>query len=197
MDNKLAFTDYNRNGWWYGGKVTKKNFEEVVAFIKRCTHGPVGVDRKKHTISFQSHMLKDEMTVTQLGDYIVRDVGGGDFGVVLGLKPYQFKSQYSEVKKWGQLRFYDLTPIEYQVIQALSHDNDMCYSYDWIMDYTKVDREETKKAVDHLRELQIVTFQRGLMNDDGEVAGSGFGINEVQQELMAELLCLRYEKRNQ
>lgn len=196
MNDKLNFTNYRRNGWWYGGKITKKNFDEVVEFIKRCTDGPVSIDHGRFEIKYQPHILKDNTVTAKLGDYVVRDVGGG-FGAVLALNKREFKSQFTLQQQFGPLRFYTPTEVEYNVLRSIyESDTDCFYPYDWIMDYTKVDRKETKKAVDNLRVLGVVSFLNGLMNDDGEVAGSGFGFEGMVQELMAELLISRYEKRN-
>lgn len=195
-----GFTEYRRNGWHYGGKLTRKNFDDAIELIKRCnenfTNGKIVIDKKAGTIDFPitSPTMQPTLAKAQLGDYLLRDVMGG-WGEVRVYKPGDFKSRFAEKVSYRELRFYSLSEVEYQVLQALQHDTDLCYGYDWIMDYTKVDRAETKKAVDHLRELHIIEFHRGLMNDDGEVAGSGFGINDMTKELMAELLCLRYEQR--
>lgn len=199
MNKQLDFKDYRRNSWYYGGKLTRKNFDEAVELIKRCNNNfnrdLIVVDKVNGTIVFP--VTDTDMTpkkeTAMLGDYLARDVSGG-WGEVRKYSAGDFKSRFTERVSYRELRFYSLTEVEYQVLQALQYDSDMCYGYDWIMDYTKVDRKETKKAVDHLRDLQVIGFHRGLMNDDGEVAGSGFGINDMTQELMAELLCLRYER---
>lgn len=200
MNDKLGFKDYRKNGWYYGGKLTLKNFDEVVQLIKRCNKryntGEIIADKKAGSIKFPitGPNMQPTVAIACLGDYLIRDVMGG-WGEVKVYRPGEFKSLFHEKISYRELRWYSLTEVEYQVLQALQHDTDLCYGYGWIMDYTKVDRKETKKAVDHLRELNIVEFHRGLMTDDGEVAGSGFGINDMTKELMAELLCLRYEQR--
>ena len=199
MKDKLGFSNWSRNSWFYGGKLTRKNFDGVVELIKRCNNNfdkdLIVIDKVNGTIVFP--VTDTDMTpkkeTAMLGDFLARNVSGG-WGEVRKYTAGEFKSQFTEKVSYRDLRFYSLTEIEYQVLQAL-HDSDLCYGYDWIMDYTKVDRKETKKAVDHLRELRVISFYRGLMNDDGEVAGSGFGICEPMQEQMAELLCLRYEQR--
>ena len=199
MNSPDGFTDYRRNSWYYGGKLTRKNFDEAVELIKRCNNNfdkdLIVVDKVNGTIVFP--ITDMEMTpnkeTAMLGDYLVRDVSGG-WGEVRKYTAGEFKGRFSEKVNFRQLRYYSLTEIEYQVLKALG-DSDLCYGYDWIMDYTKVDRAETKKAIDHLRELRVISFYRGLMNDDGEVAGSGFGTCDPLQEEMAELLCLRYEQR--
>lgn len=197
--NKLDFKNYSHRSWYYGGKLTRKNFDEVVELIRRCnnnfTKDMIIVDKLNGTIIFpvtDTDMTPKKETAV-LGDYLARNVSGG-WGEVHVYKPGEFRSRFEENINWSGLDWYTPTEVEYNVLQAIQHDSDMCYGYDWIMDYTKVDRKETKKAVDHLRELKVVSFHRGLMNDDGEVAGSGFGINDRIQQLMAELLCFRYER---
>ena len=204
MKDKIGFTQYHKKSWFYGGKLTRKNFDEVVQLIKRCNdnfnsgdnNGMIVVDKVTGTIIFpvtDTDMTPQKETA-KLGDYLARNVSGG-WGEIRKYTKRQFENQFTENINWGMLDWYTPTEVEYNVIKALQHDTDMCYSYDWIMDYTKVDRSETKKAVDHLRLLSIVGFYTGLMNDDGEVAGSGFGINDKLPVLMAELLCYRYEER--
>lgn len=198
MADKLGFTDWRKNGWWYGGKLTKKNFDEAVDFIKRCNGGEVNVNKQKGEIQFTKYAIPvagETLAIAHIGDYLMRNVSGFG-GQVQVFKPHEFKNAFSKKQAYGPLRFYSITEVEYQVLRSImEHDTDMCYPYSWIMDYTKLDRAETKKAVDHLRELGIVEFYRGLMTDDGEVAGSGFGITGTLEQLLAELLMSRHEQR--
>lgn len=200
MIDKLGFDNYRRNSWHYGGKLTRKNFDEAIELIKRCnesfTKGEIIADKKAGTIDFPitGPNMQPTLAKAKIGDYLARDVSAG-WGEVKVYKAGEFKNMFTKKVSYRELYWYTPTEVEYQVLQALQHDSDLCYGYDWIMDYTKVDRAETKKAVDHLRELDLVEFHRGLMNDDGEVAGSGFGINDTLGQMMAELLCRRYEER--
>lgn len=189
-----GFEDYRRNSWWYAGKLTKSNFDQVAAFIKRCTAGTFEVNKEAYTITYSNHWRVEPVTA-QLGMIIARNVSGGDYGEVLAISPREFKQRYHRNFNYGNLKYYRLTDVEYGVLQSIvENDSDCYYPYSWIMDYTHVDKKETKKAVDHLRELGLLNYLNGLMNEDGEVAGSGFGIDTNVQHLMIELLMTRYEQ---
>lgn len=196
----MGFNDYRKNSWWYAGKLTKKNFDEVAAFIERCTiEGLVKADKEAWTIQYKPNprFAGNGPITAKLGDYVARNVGGGDYGDVLVLTPKEFKRQYKRNYSYSLLKYYDLTDVEYNVLRSiLTQDCDLFYGYGWIEDYTGVDRKETKKAVDHLRELGILSYASGLMTEDGEVAGSGFGIDGATAELMAELLMRRKQDKD-
>jgi len=198
MNNNLGFKSYHRNNSWYAGKLTKKNFDEVVAFIQRCNGGEVIGDKTAGTIKYTRNFLFNggQECIVKLGDYVARNVGGGDNGEVLCGGRRWFKENYTENQNYRSLAYYDLTDVEYNVLRSIvTHDTECFYGYKWIMDYTNVDRNETKKATVHLRELGILSFSNGLMNDDGEVGGSGYGFSTPMQELLAELLMRRKQDK--
>ena len=65
----------------------------------------------------------------------------------------------------------ELTAIKYYILVELE-DDEFCYSYRHFEG--KYTRDELKVAMKELRDRGLVEFHRGLMNEDGEVAGSGF-----------------------
>lgn len=194
MFDKLGFTNYTRNGWYYGGRITKNNFHDVCRFIDNCTISAPLIDITNHTITFTSRSLGDnrEQKVAKIGDYLMRNVTGGDYAEMFVLKRYEIKQRFSVKHNYAQLTFYQLTDVEYNVLRCiLAQNTEWFYPYSSLEEYTGVDRKETKIATKHLRELGLLEFQNGLMTDEGEVAGSGFGISSPIQELLAELLMRR------
>ena len=79
-----------------------------------------------------------------------------------------------------------LTPNEIKVLQVLYDDTDhwgeKCIAFDWIMEESKLSRKEVQKACKVLREKGLIQFFRGLMNDEGQVAGSGYCISAEGQK---------------
>ena len=67
----------------------------------------------------------------------------------------------------------DLTENQYKILKSLEND-EMCYYYSYIEKETKLSREVLEKEVKTLRKAGLVLYVRGLMTDEGEVAGSGF-----------------------
>lgn len=57
-----------------------------------------------------------------------------------------------------------------------SIDCEMCIAFDWISSDTKLSRVEVRDAARSLRKKGYAEYYRGLMNDDGMVAGSGYCI---------------------
>lgn len=69
-----------------------------------------------------------------------------------------------------------MTEIELQIkiIEAFLEQPDYAFGYKYFEKKTGGSRKEIKKIMDRLRKIEMVTYVRGLMNDDGEVCGSGF-----------------------
>jgi hypothetical protein len=69
-----------------------------------------------------------------------------------------------------------LTPAQVHIFERfLANDTDYCYSYA-AFESDGFDRATLKTAMTDLRERGYVQYERGLMTEEGEVAGSGFGI---------------------
>lgn len=62
------------------------------------------------------------------------------------------------------------------------------YPYASITDGIDVDRKELTKAMRRLRKLELAQFARGLMTEEGQVAGSGFRITDSGEELLDQLI---------
>lgn len=69
-----------------------------------------------------------------------------------------------------------LTPTEEVVLATLSADEEeeWCVGYQHMQNLTRLDRVTLKPIIKHLRDLGLVEYWRGLMDDEGKVAGSGF-----------------------
>jgi hypothetical protein len=191
-----VYTRYEMKNEFFGARLTRKNFKEIVEFVGRLADN-VTVDHSAKTITFTNHWPHDKQSYTaNIGDYIVRDLtmvtGRGDMHVY---NKDKFKKRFVPKSQIGDLRWYNLTDVEYNVLRAiLSEDSDCFYGYAYIMDYTKVDRATTKVAVDHLRQMGILQYEKGLMYDDGDelrFAGSGFGFYSELSKLLAEMLMRR------
>ena len=74
-------------------------------------------------------------------------------------------------------RIEKLDKVELSILKFwLDSDSDYCYSYKTFEKYTGNDRKSLEVAMKSLREKEMVYYAKGLMNEDGEVAGSGHGI---------------------
>lgn len=60
--------------------------------------------------------------------------------------------------------------------EASMPDGEYCLPFDYISDGTNLDRKAVRKACRSLARKGLAGFYRGLMTDDGEVAGSGYSI---------------------
>lgn len=54
-------------------------------------------------------------------------------------------------------------------------DGEYCYSFSFFEEL-ELTKEQLRVEFKTLREMGIVEYTRGLMNDDGMVAGSGYGL---------------------
>jgi hypothetical protein len=77
----------------------------------------------------------------------------------------------------------DLTQNEREVLRVLFEssqpDGEMCLPFSYIEGDTKLNTKEVRKACRSLRMKGFAQFYRGLMTEDGEVAGSGYSITEA------------------
>lgn len=73
-----------------------------------------------------------------------------------------------------------LTDVEWRVLDALSWGNDeYCFSLRTIAGNAGLHRELTRGALRALADRGLARFERGLMTEDGELAGSGYGITKA------------------
>lgn len=81
-----------------------------------------------------------------------------------------------------------LSKTELEILQGLSND-EMCYAYNYICDITfpeVLERKEAQKIIKRLRGLGLVRYVRGLMTEDGDVAGSGFCLTIAGDKIVKE-----------
>lgn len=67
-----------------------------------------------------------------------------------------------------------LTENEEAVLVVLSSTEEHCVNYAWLQGATGMGHKELELIIKHLKELELIEFWRGLMTDDGDVAGSGW-----------------------
>lgn len=165
----------------HAARLTKGNTNELIKAIKaRYDTVQESVTLHKGGIEWvQSHILEVKYFL-RYGDWLVMDGG------VKVVTPYDFKHQYEEQHYMSS--YYTPTDNEVKVMRALWSD-EYYYGYDYICDETGLDRKQAKEAIDRLRLFGVVAFARGLMNEDGDVCGSGFG---MQSHEKAEALLYRY-----
>lgn len=84
-----------------------------------------------------------------------------------------------------------LTEIQLKMLEQMLTWQEYCYGYwyfDIYIDGKAVKKEQLKKEMKGLRERGYVKYVRGLINDDGEVCGSGFEINYMKREEIEQLV---------
>jgi glutamyl/glutaminyl-tRNA synthetase len=85
-----------------------------------------------------------------------------------------------------------------KVVRAfLKTDYDMCYSYSWFEFETKLDRKILEKEIKELKRLGYVEYHKGLLDDDGMAAGSGFGVAYSKTKEMEKLLSPTTKKEEE
>lgn len=72
-----------------------------------------------------------------------------------------------------------------------------CLSYRMISEFTGTDLKVLKKMVPELRKLGYVEFHRGLLDDDGQVAGSGHCLSYDKQKEIAKFVAEYLEDDNE
>lgn len=89
-----------------------------------------------------------------------------------------------------------LSQDSYKILSFLLEGNGECYfPYKTIERVTGLERDTIKRVIDIFKQenLGIIEYQRGLMTEEGEVAGSGFGIPWGNPYNRAELAIYRYK----
>jgi hypothetical protein len=67
-----------------------------------------------------------------------------------------------------------LTEQEETVLVELNYDAEYCRNYQHLEYRTDIKRKWLEPIIKRLKELEYIEFYRGLMTDEGEVAGSGW-----------------------
>ena len=86
------------------------------------------------------------------------------------------------------MKIEELTKTQYDILIKMS--SDWCYPFSHF-DELNLTRKELSKEFKILRESGLVEFCRGLMTEDGEVAGSGYGMDSVEE---IDRLLEKYEE---
>lgn len=86
----------------------------------------------------------------------------------------------------------DLSPLALAVLDQLGSADDYGFhSFKQLDRALPATRAALKAAMDELSEYDLVVFARGLMTDDGEVAGSGYARSDVGEGLHAIYAAMR------
>lgn len=73
-----------------------------------------------------------------------------------------------------------------------SYKFEYCHNYKSLEAETEKERDELKKLLEPLKKLGLVYTAKGLMTEEGEVAGSGFQVNGREASNILELALYRY-----
>jgi len=76
-----------------------------------------------------------------------------------------------------------INPTEHAVLEVLEansrRDGELCITFSWIADDAKLALKEVRRACRSLKKKGLAEFYRGLMTEDGEVAGSGYCVSKA------------------
>jgi len=72
-----------------------------------------------------------------------------------------------------------LTKNQYEILTRM--DNECCYPFSHFEELG-LTKKQLSTEFKILREIDLVYFERGLINEDGEVAGSGYGLQPTNDE---------------
>jgi len=75
-----------------------------------------------------------------------------------------------------------LRALELDILSAL--DNGYYYGSRYISEYVNLHPEILKAILKQMRLDDLVSYHRGLMNDDGEVCGAGHGITMKGRQIL-------------
>lgn len=90
-----------------------------------------------------------------------------------------------------------MTEIQKYMLEEMLTWREYCYGYwrfDIRIDNKAVQKDQLRKEMKGLREMGYVEYIKGLINDDGEVCGSGFTLNYSKLDDLKAELAKRYEK---
>lgn len=178
---------YRENRTVIAMKLTKGTYKQVLELI--ANHGATekyAANVDDCQIDFTQRWPREGKQTLKRGMYITSENSG-----LKVYSKYDFNNRFTRIYKMSE--WYYPTDNEVKIIECLPSYDDMCYGYDYICGETKLTRSEAKAAVDNLRDMGVVTFYRGLMTDDGEVAGAGFCIGDNNK---AEALLYRHYHEN-
>jgi hypothetical protein len=73
--------------------------------------------------------------------------------------------------------------LQIKVIEAFLEEPDYIYNYSYFEEKTGETREKIKPIIDLLKRINVVKYVRGLINEEGEVCGSGFELTYESTKL--------------
>lgn len=74
-----------------------------------------------------------------------------------------------------------------KILLVFDGNDEYCYPYRTFERETGLDRATLKKHMTELRQKGYVYYARGLMDEDGQVAGSGFGMESEKRDEVWEI----------
>jgi hypothetical protein len=88
----------------------------------------------------------------------------------------------------------NLTEDNYDLIETMwsAYNHDYCPNYASLEQDTGKTKKELKQLLEPFKKLGFIKSVKGLMTEDGEVAGSGFWVNGLQANQLLELAMFRY-----
>ena len=75
--------------------------------------------------------------------------------------------------------------LQIKILEAFFEDEELAYNYSYFEEKTGANRQEIKKIMDRLRKNEVVEYVKGLMTEEGELAGSGFQLSYNTLKLSA------------
>lgn len=85
-----------------------------------------------------------------------------------------------------------LTETQYEILSRM--DADYCYPFRHFNDLN-LTKKQLSKEFKILKKAGLVYFSNGLMTEEGQTAGSGYGKNDNKRDEMYDLLT-DFEERN-
>lgn len=88
----------------------------------------------------------------------------------------------------------NVTEDTYEIFESLwwAYKLETCPNYAHLKIDTGKNKEDIKKLLDVLKKMGFVKTYRGLMTEEGEVAGSGFSLTSLEAFYLVELALYRY-----
>lgn len=80
-----------------------------------------------------------------------------------------------------------ITKDQYQILEYMYGEYDTYYPYSYWVEYDR-DLKTVKRIIKELKDMGVVEYRRGLMNEEGEVAGSGHGIPYGKHDEVVKLI---------
>lgn len=101
----------------------------------------------------------------------------------------------------------NLNPNELKILESLNEirsesEEGTCCGFDWIRQGTGLDRAAARRACRSLARKGFAEFHRGLMDDEGKVAGSGYCISVAGEaylnpcDVCSGRITYEYEAKN-